>query len=185
MRLQQYLTELSMEKDKWYSLTKDGAKIDMSDTIIKLVKIAYKNTPEGSFVNILRDIKNSFYWIGIDNDEDTDLDGVIFGRKPRASESWKGIKLQGIGHDNTSKSKSQVINKVVRLLSSHTKYWIEASDALEHILYKHNVPYVTDVEVLNKLYGEVEMIGNKGQYTRKLSDGKTVTETTFGHVEVK
>lgn len=161
-------------KKHWYVIdNKDILKV--SDNIIDLVKTAYSTTKDGSFVNNKSDIKRSFYWNAIDIDEYPDADAVIFGRK-----SPNGIKIQGIGHDGQVVAKKAVITKLIQLLNKNG-YWVEASDALEHVLYKSNVPYVENEAMANSIFPNtnLKMIGDRGKYTRSES-GKIIKETIFG-----
>lgn len=164
----------------WYKLdTKDILKI--SDNIIDLVQTAYKNTPDGSYVNSKSDLKRSVFWNAIDVDDDFEADAVVFGRK-----SPQGIKIQGLGHDGKKKTKGEVIERLVKILKK-PGHWVEASDALEKVLYKTGLPYVKSAKVVNSIFpgSDAKMTGNKGQYTRKLENGREITETIFGNPKTK
>ena len=82
--------------------------------------------------------------MALDWDADDDIDTTIFYRTPRASEPWRGFKIQGLCHDNQKESKRKVIDKIAELLTN-PGWWIEASGALRHIL-KKSCPQVLDVE---------------------------------------
>lgn len=168
--------DLVPKKNIWYTLdTKEIFKI--SDNIVDLIQTAYKNTELGSRINKKTDLKRSFFWNAIDLDNQPDADAIIFGRK-----SKYGIKIQGIGHDGQEISKESIIFNLVKVLNKKG-FWIEASDALEHILYKNNVPYIKDEDVAQKMFpnSKLKMINDKGKYTRELSNGKVITETIFGN----
>ena len=159
----------------WYKLdNKEILKI--SNNIIDLVQTAYKTTKDGSFVNSKSDINKSQFWNAIDIDNTEDADAVIFGRKTKF-----GIKIQGIGHDGEQKSKAEVLKRNAKILNING-YWVEASDAMEHIFYKMGVPYISSEKVAQSIFPntDLKMTGKKGQYTRKLGNGKEITETIFG-----
>lgn len=165
----------SIPKNKWVKTD----PIEYDDELISLVQNAYKNTPEGSFINTKwDDVKSD--WLSIDIDEYPELDATIFYRGPREDETWTGKKLQGIGHDGSIESINILLNKLNKLLNDNG-IWIEASDQLEKILYKMNVPYVSDEELVIKIFPnrELKFIGDKGKYIRK-SKEKELKETIFG-----
>jgi tRNA nucleotidyltransferase/poly(A) polymerase/nicotinamide mononucleotide adenylyltransferase/GNAT superfamily N-acetyltransferase len=174
-----FIPDVVKKPKVWYQLdTKDILKV--SDEVIDLIQTAYKNTPLGSFVNSKGDLNRSQFWNAIDIDDEYDADAVIFGRK-----TPNGIKIQGFGHDGEKKTKAEIIKRLLKIINK-SGYWIEASDALEHVLYKANAPYVKSEKVAQSIFpkSELKMIGDKGKYTRKLQDGKSVTETVFGKPKV-
>lgn len=165
-------------KKTWYMLdTNDILKV--SDNIIDLVKTAYQHTELGSFIKTENDLLKSTNWIAIDWDEYPDADATIFGRKTKY-----GLKIQGIGHDGEAISKELVINKLCNILNKDG-YWIEASGALEHVLYKNNVPYISSEDVAQMIFpnSDLKMIGDKGKYQRYIND-KVIKETIFGKPKV-
>jgi hypothetical protein len=167
------------KKNVWYQLD-DKEVLVVSDNIIDLIKTAYNSTKLGSFVTSKSDLTRSIFWKSIDNDTDPHADAVIFGRK-----SPNGIKIQGIGHDGDKNSKDDIIKKLVSILKT-PGYWIEASDALEHVLYKNNVPYVSSEKVGQSIFPNtnLKMIGDKGKYERTLENGTKIRETIFGRPKV-
>lgn len=169
-----------LPKNKWVDVQPEK----YSDDLISIVQTAYKNTPEGSFINSKKDLMGSD-WHSIDIDSDPDVDGTIFYRSPRSGETWKGNKIQGIGHDGSRNAIEKVLNRLKQLLSKRG-WWVEASDALEHILYKSGVGYVKDEEDARKIFpkSNLEFTGNRGQYTRN-AGSKKVKETIFGIPIVK
>ena len=173
-----FVPDIVKKSKTWYMLSKKDV-LTISGDVIDLIQTAYKNT-KGYHVNNKKDIDRSVFWDVIDVDGEFDADTVIFGRK-----SPFGIKIQGIGHDGEQKSKKVVIAKIVKLLNT-TGYWIEASDALENVLYKSGTNYIKSEKVVQSVFpnSELKMTGNKGQYTRKLESGKTITETIFGKPKV-
>jgi len=161
-------------KGKWVK-----PKIEKSgEELVDLVQNAYKKTSEGSFINSVGDLAPS-EWIAKDFNEDPKLDITIFYRKPRTNETWNGFKIQGVGHNGSDEAKEKLLKKVEELLKT-SGYWLEASEALEHILYKRNVPYVDDESFAQKVFPntDLKMTGNKGQYIRKINNRK-IKETIF------
>jgi len=172
----QFRPDLAKKPKTWYKLdTKSVLKI--SDNVIDLVQTAYKKTPDGSFVNNKSDLNSSVFWNAIDVDGSEDADAVIFGRK-----SPNGIKIQGMGHDGDRKSIDAVLVRLSKVLKQKG-YWVEASDALEHVFYKMGVPYISSEKVAQSIFpnSDLKMTGKKGQYTRKLQNGKVIQETIFGN----
>lgn len=175
-----YLHEKNVKKGKWVPpmISTRG------EELIDLVQIAYRKTPEGSYVNSKGDLKPSS-WLAKDFDDDPELDVTVFYRNPRSGEPWKGNKIQGIGHDGSDDAKKRAIGKLQELLRKGG-WWVEASDALEHVLYKKGVPYVADESYAQKVFpnSDLKFTGNKGQYTRSIGS-KRIKETIFGKSIVK
>lgn len=171
----QFNPDIVPKKQVWYQLD-NKAVLNISDNIIDLIQTAYSSTKYGSFVNNKSDLQRSFFWKSVDIDDDPEADAVIFGRK-----SPNGIKIQGIGHDGVKKSKEEVIKHLIKILKQ-PGYWVEASDALEHILYKAGVPYISSEKVAQSIFpnSDLQMQGDSGQYVRTLEGGKKVKETIFG-----
>ena len=170
-----FIPDIAKNRKYWYLIdTEEILKI--SDNIIDLIKTAYKNTPHGSFVNSEEDMLRSSDWYAIDIDNEQDADAVVFGRKTEF-----GLKIQGIGHDGDKTSKKIVMDKMFSLLNREG-FWVEASDKIEYLLYKNNIPYIEDVKHIKRLFpdSEIYMEGEKGKYTRTLSNNKTTKETVFG-----
>jgi hypothetical protein len=180
MRAREFITELKLPKNSWVVLLTSDAKEEAGTELIDLVQRAYSATSQGSFVNSIRDVIPSD-WSVIDFDDDPDIDGCVFYRYPRSGELWQGQKIQGIGHDGTTLSKQKTIQKTVELLSK-PGYWIESSDAMRAVLKKLNVPAVTNVDILKKLFRDptLKMISDD-TYIRILPTGRTITETVFGN----
>jgi len=173
------LIELQLPKNKWEFIMSNSDKNEVGDELVGLVKNAYSNTPQGSFVNSIKDVIPSDWHI-IDHDKDPDIDVTVFYREPRANENWTGHKIQGIGHDGARKSKKKAIKKVEELLNKQG-YWIEASDALRATLTKMNVPLVKDVKILRKLFNDPNLTKmDPVTYSRKLRNNKVIIESVFG-----
>lgn len=179
-----FLRELELPKSQWLADISNADKQEVSGDLIGLVQAAYGDTPQGSFVNSIKDVIPSD-WSIIDFDEDPDVDACVFYRGPRRGEHWHGYKIQGIGHDGSRVSKDHAIAKVQGLLLT-PGWWIESSDAMRATLMKINLHPVTDVKLLQRLFNDpyLNMI-DKITYTRKLTSGDVVTETVFGHPKVK
>jgi len=111
MRAHEILSELQLPKQQWVVSLSNADKLEAGDELVDLVKTAYSKTPQGSFVNSIKDVVPSD-WNVLDWDQDPDVDACVFYRGPRAGERWTGYKIQGIGHDGASQSKSYVINKI-------------------------------------------------------------------------
>ena len=172
---------LAKNANRWYRFKTSTIK-QVSDNIIKLIQNAYKNTDDGSFVNTKSDFNYSTYWYAIELDDgDKEADAVIFARK-----SPNGIKIQGIGHDGDVVSKRELLGYLAKLLIKQG-HWIEASGALEKVLYRLKVPYISSEKVAQSIFPntDLKMIGDAGKYTRKLGNGKEITETIFGRPNVK
>lgn len=177
------LFEFALPKNQWQLVVSNGDKEELGTDLVSLVKNAYSNTPQGSFVNSIKDVIPSD-WNVIDWDQDPDVDACVFYRTNRGNESWNGYKIQGLGHDGTRTSKDKAINKIRELLSK-PGVWIESSDAMRHLLKKLNVPSVTDEQVLQKLFKDPDLkMTSDDTYVRKLASGLKVTETVFGNPKI-
>jgi hypothetical protein len=155
---------------------------EYSDDLVNLVKTAYNNSPKGPFVNSKKDvIKSESDWLSIDFDQYPDLDATIFYRKPRKNETWEGYKIQGVGHDGSRPAIHILLDKMKKMLNEEGT-WTEASDAMEHVLYQLNVPYVDDEKLAQQIFPNTNLkfTGDKGTYTRNLSEETTIKETIFG-----
>ena len=178
------LEEFELPKNQWEVIMSNTDKSEVGQDLVGLVQKAYSNTPQGSFVNSIKDVIPSD-WNVIDWDHDPDVDACVFYRGPRSNEKWQGHKIQGLGHDGTRTSKDKAIAKTRELLGL-PGWWIESSDAMQHILKKLNAPAVTDQDVLKQLFNDPDLrMIDRDTYTRKLPNGQDVTETVFGNPKVK
>jgi hypothetical protein len=184
MRASEFITELHLNKSNWEVIISNADKHEVGDDLVSLVTTAYSNTPQGSFVNSLKDVIPSD-WNVIDFDQDPDVDATIFYRGPRGGENWVGHKIQGLGHDGTREGKDRALAKMQDLLLSDG-WWIESSDAMRAVLKKLNVPAVTDHKLLQRLFNDpnLQML-DRDTYSRTLQGGVTVTETVFGDPKIK
>jgi len=178
---QQSLNE-GLPKNKWEILPSPKP---YSDELINLVQTAYKNTPEGSFVNTTSDLVKSD-WVALDFDDEPDIDVTIFYRNSKPNETWEGNKIQGIGHDGTREAINKVLSELEKLLSKPGN-WVEASDALEHLLYKMGTPYIKDENTAQLIFPNtnLEFLGDRGKYIRDLGSGGKTKETIFGSPKIK
>lgn len=169
--------EIAPKKNQWVGIPSNKL-IKFSDDMISLVQKAYEKTSEGSFINTTDDVERS-NWQAIDVDKDPESDATIFYRTAYPGENFKTKKIQGIGHDGSRVAINAALNKLVALLNS-SGWWIEASGALEHILYKNNVKYITDIDDLTSIFPDAKFIDDRGKYNRT-ANNKTITETIFGN----
>lgn len=171
----EFINEKNVRKGQWVKpmISSRG------EELVDLVQTAYKKTSDGSYINSVGDLKNS-EWIAKDFNDDPELDITIFYRHPRNNETWKGKKIQGIGHNGSDAAKKRVLEKLQDLLNQKG-WWVEASEALEAVLYKKGIPYVDDEIYARKVFpnSNLKFIGNKGQYTRN-TGSKKIKETIFG-----
>jgi hypothetical protein len=169
------------KKNKWFNIVKGKNIKELSKNLYVLVDGAYKSLGGHVGIKTPNDVISGYYnyWEAIDNNTDPDADAVLFGKKEN------GIKIGGIGHDRTKTSKHILIEKLAKTLHRNG-YWVEASQKLQEILLKTNAPYITDKDVLRKLYPNSEFTHLKdGKYIRTLNDDKkTEIEMTFGRPKI-
>ena len=185
MKLKQLLKEITFhdiakKKNKWLKLLDTGNRKAIADNLWVLIDTAY--APLGGNISIKtpNDVFNSkyTYWEAVDDDGDPDADAVIFGQKRN------GFKIGGIGHDGKSKSKSDLIKKLINQLNING-YWVEASLTLGNVLYSKGATYVKDQNVVEKVFNQkVEWLNDKGKYKREVSKGKFNEETIFGKPKI-
>jgi hypothetical protein len=183
MKINEILTEFQLQKNQWAVDISNDAKQEVSDDLIHLVQTAYAGTARGSFVNNVSNILPSD-WAILDFDDEPDVDSAVFYRGPRPGESWKGFKIQGLGHDGTKASKDHSLSRMVAMLN-RPGWWIESSGTLRGVLANRGCNIVQDPATLQSLFPNtgLEMI-NQNTYTRQLPDGASITETVFGHPKV-
>lgn len=183
MKISEILCELALPKNQWEAIISNADKEELGGDLVGLVQQAYSNTPDGSFVNSIKDVFPSD-WKVIDWDQNPDVDATVFYRVARPNETWSGYKIQGLGHDGQRASKDKAVQQMTQMLSKKG-VWVESSDAMRAILKKYNVPAVTDERVLRALFNDptLRMI-DADTYRRKLSN-KIITETVFGHPVLK
>lgn len=178
------LHEFTLPKNSWEMLISNGDKHELGQELVDLVRHAYSNTPQGSFVNSIADVIPSD-WKIIDWDKDPDVDATIFYRVNRAGENWSGYKIQGLGHDGQRTSKDKAIQQMVHQLGKNG-WWVESSDAMEHILKKAGLKPVSDVNTLRRLFNDPKLtMTDDDSYTRKTPNGQLLNETVFGNPVIK
>ena len=173
-----------MPKNRWEFILSTPDKREHSDNLVDLVQTAYAKTSAGSFVNSLQDVIPSD-WSVLDWDKDPELDIAIFYREARPNETWQGKKIQGIGHDGQRTSKDMALKQMASYLNKPV-WWIEAADAIRHIMLKMGAPVVTDEATLQAIFPgtDLTMIDDK-TYTRLVDGTNTATESVFGKPIVK
>ena len=170
--------DVNLPKDQWELLISTADKEEVGDELVGLVQNAYATTPEGSFVNSLKDVIPSD-WQVIDWDGDTSINATVFYRVPRGNENWVGYKIQGLGHDGQRQSKDRAIKKMIQMLETRG-YWLEGSDAMRAVLKKFNVPAVQNEQFLQRLFGDSQLrMIDQDTYQRRLSN-RVITESVFG-----
>jgi hypothetical protein len=94
------------------------------------------------------------------------------------------MKIQGIGHDGSREAINILLNRLKKLLNKNGT-WTEASEAMEHILYKLGVPYVKDESLAQKIFPKTNLkfLGDRGKYIRDVGS-KKVKETIFGKPKI-
>lgn len=178
------LQEFELPKNQWELIISNSDKEELGTDLVSLVKQAYHNTPQGSFVKSIRDVIPSD-WNVIDWDQDPDVDSTVFYRRNRPGESWQGYKIQGLGHDGTRTSKDKAIQKIQQMLTK-PGVWIESSDAMRAVLKRLSVPAVEDERLLQQLFKDptLKMI-DTDTYERQLPGGVHIRETVFGNPKLK
>lgn len=178
------LFEFSLPKNSWELLISDADKEEAGPELIDLVKHAYSVTPQGSFIHSIKDVIPSD-WNVIDWDPDPDVDATVFYRTNRPGEKWIGHKIQGIGHDGQRASKDKAIGQIQKLLSRQG-WWMESSDAMEHILKRIGLTPVADEHFLKTLFNDPHLrMVDDDSYVRKLGNGQLIRETVFGQPKLK
>lgn len=183
MRSQEFMPKVKLPKGQWVIDISHADKHELADDLIDLVQHAYHTTHQGSFVNSLRQVLPSDWDVlALDG---KDLSCCVFYRKPRPGETWRGRKIQGVGHDGHRLSKYRAIQHVAEILDQ-PGYWIESSHAMRAILKKVEATAVTDVKLLQALFKDPELrMLDSDTYTRILPNGQTITETVFGNPLLK
>ena len=178
MRFNEIINEVQLSKNQWELLISNSDKEELGHELVDLVKHAYSNTPDGSFVNSIRDVIPSD-WRVIDWDDEPDVDATVFYRQARGNETWSGFKIQGIGHDGAQTSKAKAVGQVREMLAM-PGVWIESSDAMRAVLKKHGAAAVTDQEFLQRLFNDPDLrMVSEDTYQRRLGN-RVIEETVFG-----
>lgn len=179
--LRQFREEVTLKKNKWGLIISDADKHQWGKELMDLVNNAYMHTSLGSFVKDMYAVKGS-EWIALDWDKDPDLDCTVFFRKNRANETWKGFKVQGIGHDGSPESKSKIMNRLVLSLKK-PGYWIESSDAMARALAKRGAEPVTDEELCKAIFPgtNLKMLDKSTGLYQRQANGHTIKEIIYGN----
>lgn len=176
--IEKNFNEIYHKKNKWVKLLDTDKRKEIAENLYFLINNSYNKLgghPSIKDINSIFD-NSVYYWEAIDLNETPEADAVIFGKKRF------GIKISGIGHDNTKNSKKEIIKKLSNQLKKDG-YWIEASDKVEYYLYEHNTPYIEDVEVIKKLFNtdKIKWLNDRGKYEREVDKNKFHIETVFGN----
>ena len=146
-----------------------GKRKEIANNLFVLVQNSYASLGGHPSIPNISAVFNPklYYWEALDHDIDPEADSVLFGRKSSA-----GIKISGIGHDKSKKSKSQLMAKLSKQLRK-SGYWIEASDRVADLLYSAGSPYIDSKEKVEKIFNqEVEWINKKGKWVCKKKKNK-------------
>lgn len=178
------ILEFVLPKNSWELLISSADKEEVGTELVDLVKHAYSSTPQGSFVNSIKDVIPSD-WKIIDWDHDPDVDATVFYRANRSGENWVGYKIQGLGHDGQRASKDKAIGHIKDLMG-RSGWWMESSDAMEHLMKKIGLTPVADKDFLQALFNDPHLrMVDEDSYERKLQTGQTIRETVFGKPKLK
>lgn len=178
MRAREFLRE---SQSQWQLVTSNHDKREIAKQLIDLTAHAYSRTDQGSFVRSMVNVLSSHWFI---LKKDGKIIAAIFYRGPRANESWRGQKIQGIGHDGSSVGKLAIQAKRLNLLSQ-SGWWSESSGASRQVLLKGGAPVVKNVNFLRQLFRDPELrMIDDHTYIRRIPSGE-ITETVFGHPSLK
>jgi len=165
---------------KWKELSGPVLKTYQSQ-ILDLIKTAYNKIGGHANFRSAADINTSDakMWVGIDFDDDPDIDAVSVDKKTKF-----GAKSVGMGHDGTSPVKRKVISKKILDLKTMGHY-VEVSGALFPILKKAGVPIINDEDTVRSVLRDKGVItwNGDGTYSRKIG-GKQFTKTMMGKPKV-
>jgi ribosomal protein L28 len=167
------------KKQEWIELAPENRE-NLKKEIWELVDNAYSTL--GGHVRIMKEDdvlndKDLTFWTAVDIDQDPYCDVVIFGKK-----NQYGNKISGWGHDGSQLSKSELINKLINILSKKG-FWIEVSGKPLNILLNKGLKYLNKLEDIQKLFPDSKINWlNDGKYTRELTNGViTEEEMVFGN----
>ena len=178
------ILEFVLPKNSWELLISSADKEEVGPELVNLVKHAYSSTPQGSFVNSIKDVIPSD-WKIVDWDKDPDVDATVFYRANRTGENWTGYKIQGLGHDGQRQSKDKALDQI-KILLNRPGWWMESSDAMEHLLKKVGLTPVSDERFLKALFNDPNLkMADEDSYVRQLQGGQTIRETVFGNPSLK
>jgi len=177
-------SNVAIPEHKW-TLLSNSDKLNLGKTLIELVCTAYSNTEKGSFIRNQHDVDIS-HWLVLSFKGDGIINCVIFYRDPRPNESWKGFKIQGIGHDSTTSSKIELLKHVVKLFTQEG-WWAEARGAAAKAYIRLGSIPSKDEKLIAALFPNtsVQMVNRDiGVYTRDIN-GHNMAEQVFGHPVLK
>jgi hypothetical protein len=136
------------KKNQWVELD-DSEKNELKVNLYQLISNAYDTRFEGGHPRIFspEDVKNDpdlKFWRAADIDEDPMADVVVFGRYEH------GTKLSGIGHENTTLTKTEVMKHSAEILKQDG-FWIEVSGKVADRLLELGCPYLDNPEDVVKV----------------------------------
>jgi len=175
--------DYNAEKNSWIDVSVEdiaaaarqrGGEINLADEFYKLIDNAYANIGGHFDFQSAGDLPGDHNeWLAMDIDHDPDPDVLRV-----AKTSNHGSKMSVAGHDGTRAAIDAYVSKSAQLLNT-SGYYAEMSKAIAHVmLTRHNVPYVSKQEHVEKILGKpVQWLGDhpegkypehKGWYMRKI-----------------
>ena len=168
------------QKGEWLHLTAD-LKLFFADQLISIVGRTYSRTRFGSFIRTRDDVMASNWLVYVIGNK---VESCIFYRHERTDELWTGSKIQGIGHDGSSFSKTRVLTQLKQIVQTDG-FWIETGGALRVRLLKDGVKAINDQTLLRTLFKDpnLQML-NDHTYQRAIGDN-WINESSFGRPNLK
>lgn len=163
-------------KHKWYSI--EGNRKDVKNNLFTLVNLAYDSIGGHPKINypdkVVRD-KDMTFWTAIDINDDPYADVVIFGRNKY------GIKLSGIGHNESVRGKEELMRHMMDLLRK-PGYWAEVEGVPAVVSLRKNVPVVQDIEIINKIFpnSDAHFVDESNTWYERIKHGKKVKKVMLG-----
>lgn len=170
-------------KNQWVNVSvsdiensRDSLNVDLSDELFQLIDTAYAAIGGNFDYKSPADIPgNANLWLATDLDADPEPDALRVGK-----DAPGGVKLSASGHDGSRAGKDAYLAKTVELLNQPGHY-AEMSKGIAHIMItRHDVPHVSDPELVQKALGPEKPItwigphpegkypGYDGWYTRDI-----------------
>ena len=165
-------------KRKWVQLTPAMLKGDpeIAQEILNLITTAYSKIGGHFKFRTVDDLgKATLFVQAADIDKDPNADATMLGKT-----TPKGVKITGMGHDDSSAGKKSALALTVKSLKK-SGFYAEVSGAMAHILInKHGMkPINNQAEVENIVGAKVKWLGN-GWYERRIG-GQLAKKALIGH----
>jgi len=168
-------------KNRWVELSATE-KEELHKNLYNLISAAYDTRfdnghPRFSSKEDVINDKDLVFWKASDIDEDPLADVVLFGRK-----TPHGIKISGIGHDNSELGKKEVMKYSAEILNQDG-FWIEVSGRVAEILISFGAPYLDNPKDVTKVLDNKPIskwLGN-GWYERPIG----IFNNEWGNVRKK